>query len=151
MQLCTTTRSTWLGQSSPEGQVAGQARWDHSCQGAWWSAKITKVTIWGVESNKIIPKTNLVQIGKATSYLQRGWVGQLVPLQIGSGQAGEGAGGEVHASYDHGLFGNLGVCISFDMCRWEHILVFKDWKHFLSRVESLLSTWRIGEDLCKSL
>ena len=60
-------------------------------------------------STKIIPKTILVQFGKATSYLQRGWVGQLVPLQIGSGQAGEGAGGDVHASYDHGLFGNLGV------------------------------------------
>ena len=120
------TRSTWLRQSSPEGQVAGQAGWDHSCQGAWWSHKLPFGEWW---STKIIPKTILVQFGKATSYLQRGWVGQLVPLQIGSGQAGEGAGGEVHASYDHGLFGNLGVCISFDMCLWEHILVFKDQKH----------------------
>jgi len=39
--------------------------------------------------------------------LQRGWVGQFVPLQMGSGHAGEGAGGDVHASYDQGLFGNL--------------------------------------------
>ena len=46
------TRSTWLGQSSPEGQVAGLAGWDHSCQGAWWSAKITKGTIWGVVVNQ---------------------------------------------------------------------------------------------------
>ena len=30
-----------------------------------------------------------------------------MPLQIGSGHAGEGAGGDVHASYDQGLFGNL--------------------------------------------
>ena len=81
----------------------GQPRSQKVPFGEWWSTKI-------------IPKTNLVQIGKATYYLQRGWVGQLVPLHIGSGQAGEGAGGDVHASYDHGLFGNLGVCISVDMC-----------------------------------
>ena len=48
-----------------------------------------------------------ILIKEGWSHLQRGWVGQFVPLQMGSGHAGEGAGGEVHASYDQGLLGNL--------------------------------------------
>ena len=48
-----------------------------------------------------------ILIKEGWCHLQRGWVGQFVPLQMGSGHAGEGAGGEVHASYDQGLFGNL--------------------------------------------
>ena len=69
-----------LSHFSPEGQAVEQARRGHSCQDACFGM------------------ISIIQYCKQKCHLQRGCVGQLVPLQIGSGQAGEGAGGEVHAS-----------------------------------------------------
>ena len=75
------TRSTWLGQSSPEGQVAGQAGWDHSCQGAWWSAKITQLTIWGVVVNQ----------NNSQNKFGKNWKSNLLPAERLGGAVGPSA------------------------------------------------------------